>query len=106
MLQFVSSGMAMSFRLWWFFMLPAHLIEMLRCPVDGSVLHEADADLLERLNQAIAAGQLRNRGEKQIDGPLSGALVNDARTTAYPVYDDIPQMLTQDAISLETIAAE
>ena len=84
-------------------MIPDHLIEMLRCPLDGSTLRAADADLLERLNQAAAAGRLKNHADRLVEAPLSDALVNDARTVAYPVHDEIPHMLGQDAISLDAI---
>lgn len=76
------------------------LLKILVCPEDHSPLTEADAATVERLNQAIRAGKLKNRGGQMLDQPLGGALVRRDATLAYPIVDDIPMMLMDEAVPL------
>ena len=61
----------------------------------------ADASILERVNQGIEAGTVHNRGGTAVTDRLEAALVREDRRVLYPVRDDIPVMLIDEAIELD-----
>ena len=79
-------------------MIPADLLEMLRCPVTRQTLAPADADQLARLNGEIAAGRLRNAAGLPVADPLDAALVRADGAAAYPVRDGIPVLLADELV--------
>jgi uncharacterized protein len=81
-------------------MLTAEFLSMLRCPEDRTALTAADAATVARLNEAISAGRLKNRGSQPITKPLDGALVRADHQIAYPIIDDIPILLIDEGIRM------
>lgn len=84
-------------------MIADHLIEILRCPQDRSKLHRADAELMARLNRQVTAGTLKNIAGEAFEKPLDGGLIREAGDLLYPIIDEIPVMLPDEAIDLRTI---
>lgn len=80
--------------------LPDHFLEILRCPQDGTRLHLADAALVDRLNCTIAAGRLSNVAGEAVERALDGGLIREAADRLYPVFDQIPVLLPDEAIDL------
>lgn len=81
------------------------LLEMIRCPRTRQPLKLADQATLERVNQAIAAGRLRNALGKPVTENLVAALVTDDGATLYAIVDDIPILLADEAVSLDQLDA-
>jgi uncharacterized protein YbaR (Trm112 family) len=81
-------------------MIDEQLLEILACPEDKSPVHLADAALLQQVNAAIAAGRLGNRGGSVVSEPIDGGLVRADGKWLYPIRDDIPVMLIEEAIPL------
>ena len=86
-------------------MIPADLVESLRCPQSGQVLSLADAEVLARLNdrisRALQSGEaVRNQGGAVLGQPVPEALVRLDRLLLYPCRDDIPILLAEEAIPL------
>jgi uncharacterized protein YbaR (Trm112 family) len=81
------------------------LLELLVCPDDRSTLTYADTPLLDRLNAAIGRRALKNRAGQTLDRPLDAALVRADAVLAYPVIDDIPLMLIDEAIPLAQLGS-
>lgn len=77
------------------------LLSVLVCPTDRTPLARADDALVARLNQAIAARRLRNKAGDTLDKPLDAGLVRADGTLLYPVVDQIPIMLADEAIPLD-----
>jgi uncharacterized protein YbaR (Trm112 family) len=77
---------------------------MLVCPEDQSALSPAGSDLIARLNRAVELGQLKNRAGQQIEKRLSGGLLRADETVLYPIVDDIPMMLVDEAIPMDQAA--
>jgi len=75
-------------------------LEMLRCPESKARLRRGDDDLVGRLNVEIAAGRLRNRAGQRPTKPINGLLIRDDGRVGYPVVDDIPILLVDEAIEL------
>lgn len=76
------------------------LLDILCCPETREKLKIADEALLSRLNQAVAAGSLKNAAGEKISETLTEALVNEEGSRAYIVREGIPVLLTDEAILL------
>ena len=75
-------------------------VELLVCPQDHTPLHLADAALIERLNQSIARGELKNTAGQTIARPLVGGLLRADGRLLYPIVDEIPILLPDEAIGV------
>jgi len=76
------------------------LLEILACPETKQPLTFATSALLERLNNRIRQGQLTNRRGTSVTEPIDGGLVRQDGQYLYPIRDDIPIMLIDEAIPL------
>jgi uncharacterized protein len=76
------------------------LLGMLRCPESRQTLKRGNADLVAQVNGEIAAGRLRNRAGHVLAKPIDGLLVREDDRLAYPVIDDIPILLADEAVEL------
>ena len=84
-------------------MIDAELLKLLVCPETRTPLSVAEPELLERLNQAIAAKNIRNRAGQEVAQPLEGGLVREDRAVLYPIVDEIPTLLVDEAIELSQL---
>ena len=80
-------------------MIAPELLEVLCCPADRSTVRLATAEELTALNARIAAGTRNNAGQP-VPGALEAAIIRADGTFAYPVREDIPVMLIDEAIPL------
>ena len=76
------------------------LLEILVCPETKQPVAPASAELLERLNEGIRSGRVRNRGGELVGSELSEGLVREDGRILYPVDDGIPVMLIEESIEL------
>lgn len=79
------------------------LLQILVCPENKTPVKEADADLIARANAAIEAGTLKNRAGAIIEQKIDGGLIREDGAYLYPIRDDIPIMLIDEAIALEQL---
>ena len=85
-------------------MVDPDLLEILVCPETKIPVHLADRELLERVNRGITDGRLRTRGGDTVAETLSEALVREDGALLYPIREDIPVMLIDEAIPLESLS--
>ena len=76
------------------------LLEILVCPETKQPVALAGEDVLARLNEAITAGTLRNRGGEKVAKPIAEGLLREDGKILYPVDDGIPVMLIDESIEL------
>lgn len=79
------------------------LIAILCCPETKQAVSLADEALIERLNEAIGRGELRNKAKKQVTERLDGGLLRADKKVLYPIREDIPVMLIEEAIPLDQV---
>ena len=85
-------------------MVDPELLEILVCPETHQPLHAAESDVLDRLNQEIASGSVTNRGGEAVADRVEEGLVREDGKILYPVREDIPIMLIDEAIELDKLA--
>ena len=74
------------------------LIEILRCPIDGTPLVLADETLLNRVNDAIRDRRALDRAEQTVELAIDGGLLTEDGGWVYPVRGGIPVLIANDAI--------
>ena len=80
------------------------LLDILCCPVTKAPLRFlADAELAS-VNRAIAAGTARNGAGMPPARELPAGLITRDSGTIYPIEDDIPVMLAEEAIATSQLA--
>lgn len=84
-------------------MVDPDLLEILVCPESRTPVRLADKELLDVVNRRITEGRLRTRGGETVTEPLAAALVREDGALLYPIRDDIPVMLIDEAIPLEAL---
>ena len=76
------------------------LLDILACPESKQPLTLASTELIESLNTRIRQGTLTNRAGKPVSEAIDGGLVREDQQYLYPIRDDIPIMLIDEAIAL------
>ncbi len=80
------------------------ILNMLICPISRQPLHPADAALIAKVNKAVGSGGLKDQLGRTISEPFDEALVREDGKMLYPVRDDIPVMLPDEAVDLAQLA--
>lgn len=84
-------------------MIDKKLLATLVCPSDRTPLTLAGEQLLARLNRAIAARVVTNQAGRIVEQPLDAGLVRQDKALLYPIIDDIPVLLADEAIALAQV---
>lgn len=84
-------------------MIDQKLLEILVCPETRQPLRPAPPELIERLNQAVAANRLTMRDGQALERRLDGGLLRADEKVLYPIIDGIPVMLADESIALEQL---
>ena len=74
------------------------LLEILCCPVSKTPLIRLPARRLQRVNEAISAGEVQYVRGKAVEQPLQEALITQDSKVIYPVMDEIPILLEERGI--------
>jgi uncharacterized protein YbaR (Trm112 family) len=81
-------------------MMDAELLKILCCPETHQEVRPADAALIAQLNARIETGTLNNRAGQPVKEKLGGGLVRADGKLLYPIRQEIPVMLVEEAIPL------
>lgn len=85
-------------------MVNAELLDLLVCPEDKSDVKLIDDATLSRVNQAIAGGNVKNRGGEAVSEAIDAGLLRADGKYLYPIRDDIPIMLIDESIPMEQVS--
>ena len=86
-------------------MVDAELIKILVCPENKTPVSVAGDDLIAKINGAIEAGRATNRAGDKVEERIDGGLVREDKAYLYPIREDIPIMLIDEAIPLAEFGA-
>jgi uncharacterized protein YbaR (Trm112 family) len=76
------------------------LLQILCCPETRQKLKLAPRALVEKINQQIAAGRVQNRSGQPVPDPIDGGLVRADGRYLYPLRQNIPVLLVDEAIPI------
>ena len=74
------------------------LLEILCCPVSKTPLTLLGQEKLDKLNNAIAAGDALYVDGEKVKEPLQEGLITEDDKVIYPVQDNIPILLEEKGI--------
>ncbi|MBM3840295.1 MAG: hypothetical protein FJ398_20500 [Verrucomicrobia bacterium] len=83
-------------------MIDPELLKIMCCPETHQPIELAEPALVGQLNEKISAGQLKNRAGQPVQERLDGGLIRSDKKLVYPIRQDIPIMLIDEAIPLES----
>jgi len=81
-------------------MINKKLLEILACPETKEALSLASPEIIDQLNKQIESGKILNRKGETVTEVLSGGLIRNDQKYLYPIRNDIPVMLIEEAIPL------
>ncbi|MBN1308838.1 MAG: hypothetical protein JXA18_13020 [Chitinispirillaceae bacterium] len=79
-------------------MVDPKLLEILCCPETKQDIQLVEDEVIEKINAAITAGSLKNRGGETIKEKIDAGLLREDRKYLYPIREDIPIMLIDEGI--------
>jgi uncharacterized protein YbaR (Trm112 family) len=86
-------------------MVDKELLDILCCPETKQDLKLLDQKTVEKINEAIALGKLKNKVGEVIKEPVDGALLREDKQFFYVIREDIPIMLPDEAIAFDAFDA-
>lgn len=76
------------------------LLKILVCPEDKTPVTPASSDVVNSINLKIESGALRNFAGQLIKEKIDGGLIRADGRRLYPIREDIPIMMCDEAIEL------
>lgn len=81
-------------------MIDQALLDILACPETKEEVRLAPDSVVEAVNSMIKGGTLVNRGGERVTEVIDGGLVRADGKYLYPIREEIPIMLIDEAIPL------
>ncbi|GJL54336.1 MAG: hypothetical protein NPIRA02_14680 [Nitrospirales bacterium] len=78
------------------------LLAILCCPETKLKVLRAEDQLIEQVNSRIQRGEIQNKAGQQVKETLDGGLIREDKKILYPIRDQIPIMLIEEGIMLES----
>jgi uncharacterized protein YbaR (Trm112 family) len=79
------------------------LLAILCCPETKLDVTLADDAMINKINDAVRRGMLKNKAQKPVTELLDGGLIRSDRKILYPIREDIPVMLIEEGIPLDQV---
>lgn len=84
-------------------MVDKELLEILCCPETKQDIAMVDKEIINTINRLIAEKKITNRGGDMVEEPIDGGLLRQDRKYLYPIREDIPIMLIDEAIPFDQV---
>ncbi len=85
-------------------MIDKELLNILCCPETKQDIEYVEGDVINKINERIEKGTLTNRGGEVVKEKIDAGLVREDKKFLYPIRQDIPIMLIDEAIPFEEFA--
>lgn len=82
-------------------MIDTELLTILVCPETKQPVVPAAAELLSRINEKIRRGAAKNRVGGTVESEIDAGLMTADGRFVYPIRNDIPVMLSEQAIVID-----
>ncbi len=82
-------------------MIDQELLDILVCPETKEPVSIGSEELIEKINEKINENTLLNRGNRVVTQTIDGGLIRNDQKFLYPIRENIPIMLIEEAIPLE-----
>lgn len=82
--------------------MPNWVLDLIRCPITLEKLAVAPTEVVERLRSSVRDGKLTNRLGTNVTTEFQAGLLNESKSWFYPVVDDIPTLVPDEAIAFES----
>ncbi|MBF0289153.1 MAG: hypothetical protein HQM14_15145 [SAR324 cluster bacterium] len=82
-------------------MIDQELLNILACPETKETVSLVEKELIEKINKKIKEGNLLNRNKEPVKENIDGGLMRADKKYLYPIREDIPVMLIEEAIPLD-----
>lgn len=76
------------------------VLELLRCPVTHSALREMSAIELEKLNDSIRGGNVKDRQGNAVADEFKSGLINADQSIGWSIRGGIMQLIADEGIDL------
>lgn len=86
-------------------MVDKELLDILCCPETKQDLTLLDNKTVETINKQIRLGKVKNRGGEPVKDPIDAGLLREDKKFFYPIREDIPIMLIDEAIAFDSFSA-
>lgn len=86
-------------------MVDKELLDILCCPETKQDLTLLDQKTVQKINEAIAQGKVKNKAGEVVKEPIDAALLREDKQFFYIIREDIPIMLPDEAISFDAFDA-
>ena len=86
-------------------MIDKELLDILACPETKEGLTVADRSVVDKINEGIKNGTLKNRGGETVTEVIDGGLLREDGKYVYAVRDEIPIMLIDEAILVDQLSS-
>jgi uncharacterized protein YbaR (Trm112 family) len=82
-------------------MVDKELLDILCCPETKQDLKLVEGEVIKKINAKIKLGSLKNRGGEVVKEEIDAGLLREDKKYLYPIREDIPIMLIDEAIPFE-----
>lgn len=86
-------------------MVDQKLLDILCCPETKQDVVLVGDDVIKKINGRIKEGLVKNRAGEAVKEPIDAGLLREDKKFLYPIREDIPIMLIDEALPFDAFSA-